>query len=106
MLVMSHATYIGPKCGWNITPGETALIKPSEKPGIVLAQFDNLALVRDSESVAFGWHKFPADQFKVNSAAESTSGLRRALSALAKGKQTDGDTGMARAFNTAKKKVK
>jgi len=103
---VSQATYIGPKCGWNITPGETALIKPSEKPGVVLAQFDNVALQRDGRDVGFGWHEFPADQFKVTSEAESTSGLVRALRAVGKGKSGEADTGMAQAFKQATKKVR
>lgn len=39
--------------------GETALVRPSNKPGIVLAQFDNLTL----EHLAFGWHEFPEASF-------------------------------------------
>lgn len=63
---MKHATYIGPACGWNLEPGATALIQTSDKPGIVLAQFDAFHLQRNGKDLAYGWHEFPAEHFKVD----------------------------------------
>jgi len=63
---MKHATYIGPECGWNVTPGNTALIRQSTKPGIVLAQFDDFHAARAGKDLAFGWHEFPAEHFELD----------------------------------------
>lgn len=60
------ATYVGPDCGWNVTAGLHALVRPSETPGDVLAQFDDFNVQRQGISLCFGWHKYPANHFKMD----------------------------------------
>lgn len=67
---MQHATYIGPPCGWNVEAGMTALIRPSEVPGTVLAQFDDFHAARGGKDLCFGWHEFPAHHFRPDPAGE------------------------------------
>jgi hypothetical protein len=62
---MKHAEYIGPDCGWNVTKGMRALVRPSDKPGVVLAQFDDFNAARGGQDLAFGWHEFPAEHFET-----------------------------------------
>ena len=63
---MYHATYLGPRCGWNITSGDTALLRFTTDPDVVLVQFDNLHLCKNGVSMAHGWHQFPAAHFKLD----------------------------------------
>lgn len=60
------ATYIGPDCGWNVTAGLHALIRPSETEGCVLAQFDDFYVQRKGIDQCFGWHEYPTDHFKLD----------------------------------------
>lgn len=64
---MKHGTYIGPVCGWNIQPGATALIKASDKAGVVLVQFDDFTLQRKGVDQGFGWHEYPEEHFQIDS---------------------------------------
>lgn len=61
----THAIYVGEKTGWNVTPGMGALIRPAENPDMVYAQFDDFHAQRQGKDLAFGWHLFPAKDFKV-----------------------------------------
>lgn len=62
-----HATYIGPRVGWNVEAGLGALVMLSPtKPDTLLAQFDDFWVRRAGKDLAFGWHEFPADQFKID----------------------------------------
>jgi hypothetical protein len=63
---MNHATYIGPDTGWNITEGMGALIKPCEKEGLVLAQFDDFHAQRAGINQCFGWHEYDSKFFKLD----------------------------------------
>lgn len=50
--------YVGPRTDLR---GEEAMVRPKEQcpDGDVVAQFDNMGLAE-----AFGWHRFPAADFK------------------------------------------
>ena len=61
---MERAMYIGPSCGWNVEPGDSVLIRESEKPDVVLVQFDDFNKHRAGVCLAFGWHEFPAEHFE------------------------------------------
>lgn len=76
--MITHATYIGPRGAWTWNPahGDTALVRQSDKPGVVLVQFDNTKLERGGEKLGFGWHEFPAEHFKPD-AVEGTKELLR-----------------------------
>jgi hypothetical protein len=63
---MIHATYIGPDVGWNIAAGMTALIRTTDNPDVVLAQFDDFHAQRESIDQSRGWHEYPASHFKVD----------------------------------------
>lgn len=67
-----HATYIGPDCGWNVTKGLKALIMPSDKPGVVLAQFDDFWVARSGRHLCFGWHEFPEGDFQLDNIEVNT----------------------------------
>ena len=58
------ATYTGPETGWNVEPGLHALIRDSDKPGVVLAQFDDYHIARAGVDLSSGWHEFPKEHFK------------------------------------------
>lgn len=58
------ATYTGPETGWNVKPGLHALIQDSDKPEIVLAQFDDFHITRKGVDLSRGWHAFPKEHFK------------------------------------------
>lgn len=68
---MKHATYIGPPCDGTIKPGDTALVRPSEKPGVVLAQFDSFLVRRGGVPQHLGWHEYPAGHFEADPTEES-----------------------------------
>lgn len=57
-----HAVYCGSK---KKLQGKTALVQPYKREGYVLAQFDDLELSFNKVRLAFGWHEFQADEFKV-----------------------------------------
>ena len=65
---MLHGTYIG--MAHTELAGEKALIRLTKDPAIVLAQFDNLALIM----LAFDWHEFPATDFKLDN--ENASSIK------------------------------
>ena len=69
---MKHGNYIGADTGWNITKGMGALLRASDKPGVVLAQFDDFYAQREGVDLAFGWHEFKEGEFAVDSSAETT----------------------------------
>lgn len=60
---ITHAVYVGPDVGWNVSKGMTALIRDSGQEGIVLAQFDDFHAVRLGQDLAYGWHEFPSNHF-------------------------------------------
>lgn len=63
---MKHATYIGPPCGWNVTPGMGALVQESpDKPQELLAQFDDFYAMRAGKDLGWGWHPFLKSEFKI-----------------------------------------
>lgn len=61
-----HAIYIGPATGWNVRSGMGALVRPAESPDMVYAQFDDHHAQRQGKDLAFGWHLFPAKDFKID----------------------------------------
>lgn len=65
---MVTAEYIGKPIGWNVRPGMRALIRPSDKSGVVLAQFNDFHARRAGKDLAFGWHEFPETDWKVEHA--------------------------------------
>lgn len=62
---MRSGTYIGPDVGLNVTAGQEALLRASDKPGVVLAQFDDFSMQRNGVNLAYGWHEFPATDFQI-----------------------------------------
>ena len=69
---MKRATYTG---AIEDLKDKTALVRPSDKEGTVLAQFDDVGQrsvndlkgkrdVSDLERLMFGWHEFPSDAFR------------------------------------------
>lgn len=66
MTTIRHATYIGPHQGWNIQAGMTALIMDGPNPETVLAQFDDFNAQRNGDDLAFGWHVFFKEHFRIN----------------------------------------
>jgi len=60
------ATYIGPDTSWNITTGMRALVRQSETPGKVLAQFDDFYAQRKGVDQCFGWHEYNSEDFKLD----------------------------------------
>ena len=63
---LKHAVYVGEDCGWNLTKGESALIKDSDKEGKVLAQFDSFYLLKGGKDLCYGWHEFNESDFEVD----------------------------------------
>lgn len=70
--MITHATYIGPPCGWNVVPGMGALLQPGTTTGTVLAQFDAHHAQRNGKDLSVGWHEFPAEHFKPDTAEAAT----------------------------------
>lgn len=55
---MKSGTYVGDN--WKHA-GHTAYVRASDRPGHVLVQFDDRR-----HSMAYGWHEFPASDWKVD----------------------------------------
>ena len=72
---MKHGYYVGPL---EHLEGEPALLMKSEKPGIVLAQFDDLDRFDGEKAprLAFGWHEFIEGDFEYDDYEEPVAGFR------------------------------
>lgn len=58
---ITNQTYVGDKAR---LIGQTALVRPAEKAGKVLAQFDKYGLHRKQVDLSHGWHEFNASEFQ------------------------------------------
>ena len=74
--MLGHGHYVGPL---KHLQGEPALLMRSEKPGIVLAQFDDLDRFDGDKAprLAFGWHEFREEDFKYDDCEEPAVGSFR-----------------------------
>lgn len=67
---MRSATYIGPPTGWNIEAGMRAQVRDTDKPGVLLAQFDDFHARRKGKDLSSGWHEFPAEHFQIDASED------------------------------------
>ena len=60
---MGHGIYVGPEMALK---SETALLRWSDVPGCILAQFDRILLVFDGKELHLNWHEFAEDDFVLD----------------------------------------
>jgi hypothetical protein len=57
---MKTKRYIGMK---KPLRGKLALVREGEKPGTVLAQFNDMSLTYRNRTMGYGWHEFKVEEF-------------------------------------------